>query len=90
MESVLPKGLPRYGMTPGGSDHGHMVHAYQLYMWAIGRGLQPLQRRGHYPFALLTKMAEHADGAARREHPKVELPAPMLAASYSPPTLPSL
>ena len=43
-----------------GSDHGHMVHTYQLPTRAIGRGLQPLQRRGHCLFALLAEMAEHA------------------------------
>ena len=36
MESVLPKGLPRYDTAPGGSDHGHMVRAYQLPMRATG------------------------------------------------------
>ena len=90
MESALPQGLPRYGTASGGSDHGHMVRAYQLPTRATGRGLQSLQRRDHCPFALLAEMAEHTYGDARREWPEVELPAPTLAISYSPATLSSL
>ena len=67
MESALPQGFPRYGTTPRGSDHGHMVRAYQLPTMVTGRGLQPLQRRGHCPFALLAEMTEHAYGDARWE-----------------------
>ena len=74
---------------PRGSDHGHMVRAYQLPTRAIGRGLQPLQRR-HCPFALLAEMAEHTYGDARRKWPEVELPAPTLIVSCSPATLSSL
>ena len=90
MESALPQGLPRYGTAPEGSDHGHMVRAYQLPTRATGRDLQPLQRRDHCPFTLLTEMAEHTYGDARREWPKVELPAPTLVVSYSPATLSSV
>ena len=91
MESMLPKGLPRSGTPPGGSDRGYMVHTYQeLPMRAIGRGLQPLQRRGCCPFTLLAEMAENAHGDARRKWPKVELPAPTLVVSYSHATLPLL
>ena len=78
----------QYLVSPGGSDHGYMVHDYQLPPRAFGRGLQPLQRRGHCSFVLLAKMAEHADGDARRIRPEMELPAPTLVVSYSPPTLP--
>ena len=42
------------------------------------------------PLTLLAKMEEHADGDARRKQPKVELPAPTLVVSYSPPALPPL
>ena len=87
MESALPQGFPRYGTAPGGSDHGHMVRDYQLPTRATRRDLQPLQRRGLCLFALLTEMAEHTYGDARREWPEVELPAPTLAVSYSPTTL---
>ena len=59
-------------------------------MRAFGRGLRPLQRRGHCPFALLAEMVEHGDGNARRKRLEVELPTPMLIVSYSTPTLPSL
>ena len=90
MESELPQGLPRYGTAPRGSDHGHMVHAYQLPTRETGGGLQPLQRRGHCPFVLLAKMAEHTYGDARREWPDVELPSPTLVVSYSPATLSSV
>ena len=62
MESMLPKGIPRSGTPSRGIDKGYMVHDYQLTMRAIGRGLQPLQRCGHYPFALLAEKAEHTDG----------------------------
>ena len=83
MESTLPKCLPNFGTLPGGTDHGYIVCNYQLPMRAIKRGLRPLQRRGHCPFALLAEMAEHAYGDARREWPEVELPAPTLAVFYS-------
>ena len=72
------------------SDHGYLVSDDQLPSWAIGRGLEPLQRCGHCLFALLAKMAEDTDGDSKRKRPKVELPAPTLAVYYSPPTLPSL
>ena len=65
MESAVPQGLPRYCMAPRGSDHGHMVRAYQLPTRATRGGLQPLQQRDHCPFALLAEMAEHAYGDAR-------------------------
>ena len=90
MENALPQGLPRYGTAPGGSDHGHMVRAYQLPTRATGIGLQPLQRRDHCPFALLAEMAELTYGDARREWPEVELPTPTLVVSYSPATLSSV
>ena len=54
LESTMPKGLPRSGTPQEGTDHGYMVHDYQLPTRAIGRGLRPLQRRGHSPFALMT------------------------------------
>ena len=88
MESALPQGLPRYGTTPEGSDHGHMVHAYQLPTRAIGRGLQPLQRRDHCPFALLAEMAEHTYGDARREWPRWNYQPPRwLFPTHLPPSL---
>ena len=70
--------------------HNTLLRAYQLPTRATRGGLQPLQRRGHCPFALLAEMAEHAYGDARREWPEVELLAPTLAVSYSPATLSSV
>ena len=67
--------------------HEYLVREYKLPMRAIGRGLRPLQRRSHYPFTVLSEIAEHADGDARRKQPVVELQAPTLVVSYSPPTL---
>ena len=67
MESTLLKGLPRFGMLPGGSDRGYMVRDYKLPTRAIGRGLQPLQRCGHCLFALLAEMTEYIDGDVRGE-----------------------
>ena len=84
------KGFPGLGTTPRGSDHGYLVRAYQLPTRTTGRGLQPLQRRDHYPLAFLAEMAEHTYGDARREWPEVELPAPTVVVSYSPATLSSL
>ena len=89
MERTLPKGLPRSGTPPGGIDHEYMV-LDQLPTRAIGRGLWPLQRRGHCLFALLAEMAEHADGEEMRKRLEVELPDPTLDVSYSRPTLPLL
>ena len=90
MESALPEGFSGSGAAPGGSDHGHMVCSYQLPTRAVGRGLQPFQRCGHCPFALLAKMAEHAYGDSRRKWSEVELPAPTLAVSESLAALPAV
>ena len=53
----------------------------------IGRGLRPLRRPG---FAFGKNGGTYVDGDARRKWPGVELPAPTLDISYSPPTIPSL
>ena len=62
--------------APSGIDHQYMVRNYQISMRAIGRGLRPLQRRGH--------MAEHIDDDARRKRLEVELPTPTQVVSCSP------
>ena len=68
-----------------------MLHT--LYYILLHLTIKPyfsLVGRGHFLLTLLVEMQEHADGDARRKWFEVELPAPMLAVSDSPLTLPSL
>ena len=71
---IVCEGLPRSGTPSRGIDHGYMVCDYQPPMRTIGRGLHPLQRCGHCPFALMAEMAEHTNGHTRFQ--VVELLAP--------------